>query len=102
MSNYPISCNPTVYLFQIMNLERQLLGIFSAGNYCIRYINKSLYYKTVLWFGRDKMYRVVCRFRNMLLWLHTVFAVLYLILTVVLLRRHTSQIKGMRRETVSH
>lgn len=36
---------------------------------------------------------------NKLLWLHTVFAVLYLILTVVLLRRHTSQIKGMRRET---
>ncbi|XP_067098226.1 CSC1-like protein 1 [Osmerus mordax] len=36
---------------------------------------------------------------NKLLWLHTVFAVLYLILTVALLRRHTSQIKGMRRET---
>ncbi|XP_054474175.1 CSC1-like protein 1 [Anoplopoma fimbria] len=36
---------------------------------------------------------------NNLLWLHTVFAVLYLILTVVLLRRHTSQMKGMRRET---
>nr|XP_046228845.1 CSC1-like protein 1 isoform X2 [Scatophagus argus] len=36
---------------------------------------------------------------NHLLWLHTVFAVLYLILTVALLRRHTSQIKGMRRET---
>ncbi|KAM4633921.1 CSC1-like protein 1 [Polymixia lowei] len=34
-----------------------------------------------------------------LLWLHTVFAVLYLILTVVLLRHHTSQMKGMRRET---
>uniref|UniRef100_A0A8C9ZUS2 Transmembrane protein 63A n=1 Tax=Sander lucioperca TaxID=283035 RepID=A0A8C9ZUS2_SANLU len=39
--------------------------------------------------------------KNNLLWLHTVFAVLYLILTVVLLRRHTSQMKGMRRETVS-
>uniref|UniRef100_A0A8C2ZAT4 Transmembrane protein 63A n=1 Tax=Cyclopterus lumpus TaxID=8103 RepID=A0A8C2ZAT4_CYCLU len=38
---------------------------------------------------------------NKLLWLHTVFALLYLILTLVLLRRHTSQIKGMRRETVS-
>ncbi|XP_070781567.1 CSC1-like protein 1 [Enoplosus armatus] len=36
---------------------------------------------------------------NNLLWLHTVFAVLYLTLTVVLLRHHTSQIKGMRRET---
>uniref|UniRef100_A0A8C2ZAS8 Transmembrane protein 63A n=1 Tax=Cyclopterus lumpus TaxID=8103 RepID=A0A8C2ZAS8_CYCLU len=36
---------------------------------------------------------------NKLLWLHTVFALLYLILTLVLLRRHTSQIKGMRRET---
>uniref|UniRef100_A0A7N8X4I9 Transmembrane protein 63A n=1 Tax=Mastacembelus armatus TaxID=205130 RepID=A0A7N8X4I9_9TELE len=34
-----------------------------------------------------------------LLWLHTVFAVLYLILTVVLLRRHTSKMKGVRRET---
>lgn len=36
---------------------------------------------------------------NQLLWLHTVFALLYLILTIVLLRRHTSQIKGVRRET---
>ncbi|KAM9704325.1 CSC1-like protein 1 [Menidia menidia] len=36
---------------------------------------------------------------NDLLWLHTVFAVLYLTLTVVLLRLHTSQMKGMRRET---
>ncbi|XP_074541864.1 CSC1-like protein 1 [Halichoeres trimaculatus] len=36
---------------------------------------------------------------NDLLWLHTVFAVLYLILTILLLRHHTSQIKGMRRET---
>ncbi|XP_070705416.1 CSC1-like protein 1 [Pempheris klunzingeri] len=36
---------------------------------------------------------------NNLLWLHTVFAVLYLILTVVILRRHTSQIKSMPRET---
>ncbi|KAI4802240.1 hypothetical protein KUCAC02_020092 [Chaenocephalus aceratus] len=34
-----------------------------------------------------------------MLWLHTVFAVLYLILTVVVLRHHTSQMKGMRRET---
>ncbi|XP_028295824.1 CSC1-like protein 1 [Gouania willdenowi] len=34
-----------------------------------------------------------------LLWLHSVFAVLYLILTVVVLRHHTSKIKGMRRET---
>uniref|UniRef100_A0A673CG23 CSC1-like protein 1 n=1 Tax=Sphaeramia orbicularis TaxID=375764 RepID=A0A673CG23_9TELE len=38
---------------------------------------------------------------NNWLWLHTVFAVLYLILTVFLLRRHTSQMKGMGRETVS-
>lgn len=36
---------------------------------------------------------------NTLLWLHTVFAVLYLILTVVLLKRHTSQIKARPRET---
>ncbi|KAM3602747.1 uncharacterized protein V6R79_010001 [Siganus canaliculatus] len=35
---------------------------------------------------------------NNLLWLHTVFAVLYLILTVVVLRHFTSQIKGIRRE----
>ncbi|KAK3545051.1 hypothetical protein QTP86_033259 [Hemibagrus guttatus] len=34
-----------------------------------------------------------------LLWLHTVFAVLYLILTVALLRHHTSLMKGTRRET---
>uniref|UniRef100_A0A7N6BDP5 Transmembrane protein 63A n=1 Tax=Anabas testudineus TaxID=64144 RepID=A0A7N6BDP5_ANATE len=34
-----------------------------------------------------------------LLWLHTVFAVLYLALTVGVLRHHTSKIKGMRRET---
>ncbi|CAL8393531.1 unnamed protein product [Gadus morhua 'NCC'] len=36
---------------------------------------------------------------NNLLWLHTVFAVLYLIVTVALLRHYTSQMKGMRRET---
>ncbi|XP_071335090.1 CSC1-like protein 1 isoform X2 [Trachinotus anak] len=36
---------------------------------------------------------------NNLLWLHTVFAVLYLALTVVLLRHYTSQMKGIRRET---
>ncbi|XP_061602643.1 CSC1-like protein 1 [Cololabis saira] len=36
---------------------------------------------------------------NNLLWLHTVFAVIYLSLTVVLLRLHTSQMKGMGRET---
>ncbi|XP_077443336.1 CSC1-like protein 1 [Stigmatopora argus] len=35
---------------------------------------------------------------NNWLWLHTVFAVLYLGLTVVLLRRHTSQIKGMGQD----
>ncbi|KAI5611020.1 CSC1-like protein 2, partial [Silurus asotus] len=34
-----------------------------------------------------------------LLWVHTVFAVLYLILTVALLRHHTSLLKGTRRET---
>lgn len=37
---------------------------------------------------------------NKLLWLHTVFAVLYLILTVVFLRRHTSQMRHMRKEIV--
>ncbi|KAK7906922.1 hypothetical protein WMY93_015534 [Mugilogobius chulae] len=35
---------------------------------------------------------------NKLLWLHTVFAVLYLILTVVFLRRHTSEMKDTRKE----
>uniref|UniRef100_A0A8C8DUF9 Transmembrane protein 63A n=1 Tax=Oryzias sinensis TaxID=183150 RepID=A0A8C8DUF9_9TELE len=36
---------------------------------------------------------------NNLLWLHTVFAVIYLALTVVMLRVHTSQMKGLRKET---
>ncbi|XP_035534092.1 CSC1-like protein 1 [Morone saxatilis] len=36
---------------------------------------------------------------NNLLWLHTVFAVLYLFLTVILLRCHTSKIKDLRRDT---
>ncbi|XP_068198301.1 CSC1-like protein 1 isoform X2 [Antennarius striatus] len=36
---------------------------------------------------------------NNLLWLHTVFAVLYLILTVFMLRHHTSRIKEKGRET---
>ncbi|XP_033846656.1 CSC1-like protein 1 [Periophthalmus magnuspinnatus] len=35
---------------------------------------------------------------DLLLWLHTIFAVLYLMLTVVFLRRHTSQMKDMRKE----
>uniref|UniRef100_A0A672GVX9 CSC1-like protein 2 n=1 Tax=Salarias fasciatus TaxID=181472 RepID=A0A672GVX9_SALFA len=38
---------------------------------------------------------------NSLLWLHTVFAVIYLALTVVLLRRHTSQMKEMNTLFVS-
>uniref|UniRef100_A0A8C1ULF2 Transmembrane protein 63A n=1 Tax=Cyprinus carpio TaxID=7962 RepID=A0A8C1ULF2_CYPCA len=38
---------------------------------------------------------------DMLLWLHTVFAVLYLMITVALLRRHTSKMKGTKREIVS-
>uniref|UniRef100_A0A671WX57 Transmembrane protein 63A n=1 Tax=Sparus aurata TaxID=8175 RepID=A0A671WX57_SPAAU len=37
-----------------------------------------------------------------LLWLHTVFAVLYLILTVFLLRHYTSQIKGMCFSLIKH
>ncbi|TNN61567.1 CSC1-like protein 1 [Liparis tanakae] len=48
-------------------------------------------------FGRTTLGNV--QTGNHLLWLHTVFALLYLILTLVLLRHHTSQIKGMRRET---
>ncbi|XP_068199425.1 CSC1-like protein 1 [Antennarius striatus] len=36
---------------------------------------------------------------NNLLWLHTIFAVLYLILTVFMLRHHTSRIKEKGRET---
>ncbi|XP_051747152.1 CSC1-like protein 1 isoform X2 [Ctenopharyngodon idella] len=35
---------------------------------------------------------------NKLLWLHTVFAVLYLVITVALLRRHTSKMKGTKSE----
>lgn len=54
----------------------------------------------VLWLSPDK--KALSCFRNDLLWLHTVFAVLYLILTVILLKRHTSQIKARPRETVSH
>uniref|UniRef100_A0A8C2GSM2 Transmembrane protein 63A n=1 Tax=Cyprinus carpio TaxID=7962 RepID=A0A8C2GSM2_CYPCA len=38
---------------------------------------------------------------DLLLWLHTVFAVLYLMITVALLRRHTSKLKGTKREIVS-
>lgn len=44
---------------------------------------------------------VLCFHSNNLLWLHTVFAVLYLMLTVALLRRHTSKMKGTKREIVS-
>uniref|UniRef100_A0A8C2CSF0 Transmembrane protein 63A n=1 Tax=Cyprinus carpio TaxID=7962 RepID=A0A8C2CSF0_CYPCA len=33
---------------------------------------------------------------DLLLWLHTVFAVLYLMITVALLRRHTSKLKGTK------
>uniref|UniRef100_A0A3B3SQ62 Transmembrane protein 63A n=1 Tax=Paramormyrops kingsleyae TaxID=1676925 RepID=A0A3B3SQ62_9TELE len=36
---------------------------------------------------------------NDLLWLHTLFAVLYLIITVVVLRHHTSQMKDFHKET---
>ncbi|XP_043962212.1 CSC1-like protein 1 [Gambusia affinis] len=36
--------------------------------------------------------------QNNFLWLHTVFAVVYLALTVVMLRLHTSKMKGMPRE----
>uniref|UniRef100_A0AAR2IP33 Transmembrane protein 63A n=1 Tax=Pygocentrus nattereri TaxID=42514 RepID=A0AAR2IP33_PYGNA len=50
-------------------------------------------------FGRTTI--VNLQQRDKLLWLHTVFAVLYLILTVVLLRRHTSLMKGTKRETVN-
>ena len=39
--------------------------------------------------------------RNNLLWAHTVVAVFYLILTVFVLRRHTSQVQDISREMVS-
>lgn len=48
-----------------------------------------------------KVWLVFCFHSNNLLWLHTVFAVLYLVLTVALLRRHTSKMKGTKREIVS-
>ncbi|MBN3306059.1 CSCL1 protein, partial [Amia calva] len=37
-----------------------------------------------------------------LLWVHTVFAVLYLILTVIAMRHHTSNMKSMEKDTVTH
>uniref|UniRef100_A0A4W4HR63 Transmembrane protein 63A n=1 Tax=Electrophorus electricus TaxID=8005 RepID=A0A4W4HR63_ELEEL len=46
-------------------------------------------------FGRT----TIGNLKDKLLWLHTVFAVLYLILTVALLRHHTSSMKCTRRET---
>lgn len=81
-----------------MTSARQLLGIFRTG--------RLLTQRKVCsapWFCPDKKKKNPSGcFRNTLLWLHTVFAVLYLILTVVLLKRHTSQIKARPRETVSH
>ncbi|KAJ3607255.1 hypothetical protein NHX12_026767 [Muraenolepis orangiensis] len=47
-------------------------------------------------FGRTTIGNL--RKENHLLWLHTVIAVLYLILTVAVLRHYTSQMKGMPRE----
>lgn len=48
-----------------------------------------------------QIFFLVLSCRSNLLWLHTVFAVLYLILTALVLGHHVSQMKGMRRETVS-
>uniref|UniRef100_A0A671TB20 CSC1-like protein 2 n=1 Tax=Sinocyclocheilus anshuiensis TaxID=1608454 RepID=A0A671TB20_9TELE len=45
-------------------------------------------------FGRT----TIVNLNDTLLWLHTVFAVLYLMITVALLRRHTSKMKGTKRE----
>uniref|UniRef100_A0A8B9L332 Transmembrane protein 63A n=1 Tax=Astyanax mexicanus TaxID=7994 RepID=A0A8B9L332_ASTMX len=48
-------------------------------------------------FGRT----TIGNLQDNLLWIHTVFAILYLVLTVALLRRHTSLMKGTKRESVS-
>lgn len=85
-----------------MTSARQLSGIFRTG--------KLLTQRKVCaapWFCRSVLTKKKQKppsgcFRNTLLWLHTVFAVLYLILTVFLLKRHTSQIKARPTETVSH
>lgn len=69
------------------------------GNYPKNNLKMSLFYESLFWFLLKMHFW--CHFRNNLLWLHTVFAVVYLILTVTLLRRHTSQMKGIPRETVS-
>lgn len=96
---YPVSCISVVYSFQIMNLERQLSAMLRLGNYPKNNLKMSFFCKLLFWFLLKKYFW--CHFRNNLLWLHTVFAVVYLILTVILLRRHTSQMKGIPRETVS-
>lgn len=70
------------------------------GNYPKRYLEISFFWEILFLFSLENTFS--SHFRNNLLWLHTVFAVLYLILTVILLRRHTSQMKGMPRENVSH
>uniref|UniRef100_A0A8B9L4W8 Transmembrane protein 63A n=1 Tax=Astyanax mexicanus TaxID=7994 RepID=A0A8B9L4W8_ASTMX len=46
-------------------------------------------------FGRT----TIGNLQDNLLWIHTVFAILYLVLTVALLRRHTSLMKGTKRES---
>uniref|UniRef100_A0A673H467 CSC1-like protein 2 n=1 Tax=Sinocyclocheilus rhinocerous TaxID=307959 RepID=A0A673H467_9TELE len=45
-------------------------------------------------FGRT----TIANLNDTLLWLHTIFAVLYLMITVALLRRHASKMKGTKRE----
>lgn len=96
---YPVSCISVVYSFQIMNLERQLSAMLRLGNYPKNNLKISLFCQSLFWFFLKMHFW--CNFRNNLLWLHTVFAVVYLILTVILLRRHTSKMKGIPRETVS-
>lgn len=94
-----MSCISLIHSFQIMNLERQLSATLRLGNNPKKFLKMSFFCESLFWLLLKMHFW--CRFRNNLLWLHTVFAVVYLIVTVILLRRHTSQMKGMPRETVS-
>ncbi|XP_006625846.3 CSC1-like protein 1 [Lepisosteus oculatus] len=49
-------------------------------------------------FGRTTIVNI--QKESHLLWLHTVFAVLYLVLTVIVMRHHTSQMKYLDKDTV--
>lgn len=75
-------------------LEGRLLEILKLGKYDAKI-------RTILSFVLlTNLQMCVLFYRNNLLWLHTVFAVIYLALTVVMLRVHTSQMKDLPKERV--